>query len=299
MVKRSRNWVLTINYKETTPTTNDELLELIKSIAGIAYTAFQLEQGDEGTFHHQVYISFANAKSFDTIKKHFPTAHIEAMQGTPEQASLYCSKEDTRVGDNVTWGELPIQGQRNDLEDIYGMLQEGSSFGEIREKYPSQYMRYRDKIHVIKQELLEEKFQFIFRKLEVIYMSDRTGVGKTRYILEKYGYENVYRISNYRNPFDLYLGQNVIVFEEFRSSLPIEQMLHFLDGYPLRLPARYSDRVACYQIVYVVSNWDFEQQYEHVQADYWKTFEAFKRRFTFIGNLEAVKKYNETKDLPY
>jgi len=173
------------------------------------------------------------------------------------------------------------------------------SFGEIREKYPSQYMRYRDKIHVIKQELLEEKFQFIFRKLEVIYMSDRTGVGKTRYILEKYGYENVYRISNYRNPFDLYLGQNVIVFEEFRSSLPIEQMLHFLDGYPLRLPARYSDRVACYQIVYVVSNWDFEQQYEHVQADYWKTFEAFKRRFTFIGNLEAVKKYNETKDLPY
>ncbi len=31
-------------------------------------------------------------------------------------------------------------------------------------------------------------------------------------------------------------GQDVIVFEEFRSSLKIQDMLNYLDGYPCELP---------------------------------------------------------------
>jgi len=294
---RSRNWVLTINYKESNPMTNEELLNIITDIKGIVYTSFQLEQGEQGTYHHQVYISFTNAKSFETIKKIFPTAHIEKMRRTPRQASDYCLKEDTRIEDSVSWGELPIQGKRSDLEDIYSMLQENYSDKEIRDAYPSQYIRYKDKIQTVRQEMLEEKYRTTFRQLETIHLSDRPGIGKTRYIMETHGYENVYRVSDYKHPFDAYRGESVIVFEEFRSSLPIEEMLHYLDGYPMRLPARYNNKVACYLKVYIVSNWQYEQQYENIQANYPETYKAFERRISFIGNLEQVKRYEESKEV--
>lgn len=286
---------MTINYKDSDPMTNDELLEIIKNIPSIIYTSFQLEQGDLGTYHYQVFISFTNAKTFESMKKVFPTAHIEKTLGTPKQASAYCTKEDTRIGDPVVWGELPIQGNRSDLEDIYNMIKDGFTYSEIREAYPSQYIRYKDKIHTIRQEMLEEKYKNTFRDIETIYLSDKTGVGKTKYIMEKYGYENVFRISNYKNPFDMYNGEEVIVFEEFRSSLPIEEMLNYLDGYPIRLPARYSDKVACYTKVYIVSNWEFNGQYENIQTYHPTTFEAFERRIKFIGNLKRVIEY-ETKN---
>ena len=64
--------------------------------------------------------------------------------------------------------------------------------------------------------------------------------------MELYGYENVYHVTNYDHPFDDYRGQNVILFDEFRSSLPVADMLKYLDGYPLMLPCRYSNKVACY-----------------------------------------------------
>ena len=130
-MKRSRNWILTNNYKEEEPLSNEELLEYIQNITGLVYIAFQLEQGEQGTKHHQIYISFKNAKSFETIKKLFPKAHIEAMKGTPTQASEYCTKEDTRLAPPVIDGDLPIKGKRTDLEDIHQMIKEGCSNKEI------------------------------------------------------------------------------------------------------------------------------------------------------------------------
>ena len=161
-MKRSRNWILTNNYKDLEPLSNAELLEYIQNITGLVYTAFQLEQGAQGTKHHQIYISFKNAKSFETIKKLFPKAHIEAMKGTPTQASDYCTKEDTRLAQPVIDGDLPSKGKRTDLEDIYQMIVEGCTDKEIRETYPSQYIRYKNKFQEIKQEILEERFKKVF-----------------------------------------------------------------------------------------------------------------------------------------
>lgn len=295
-MKRSRNWILTINYKDEEPRENNELLEYIKEIKSLVYSAFQLEQGEHGTKHHQIYISFKYQKTFETIKKKFPKAHIEAVKGTPKQASEYCTKEDTRIGEPIIYGELPIKGKRTDMEDIYEMIVNDCSFKEIREAYPSQYIRYKGKIHETRQEILEERYSKMFRKLDVVYICDLPGVGKTRYIMEKYGYDDVFRVSNYKNPFDTYKGEKVIVFEEFRSSLPIEQMLNYLDGYPLRLPARYGDKVACYDKVYVVSNWEYKDQYEHVRNQHPTTAQALDRRINFVGTLEVVKQYDKEQE---
>ena len=55
-------------------------------------------------------------------------------------------------------------------------------------------------------------------------------------------------------------------------------MLNYLDIYPLMLPARYSDRVACYSKVYITSNVPLEDQYGDVQIVHPATWQAFLRR---------------------
>ncbi len=215
------------------------------------------------------------------------------MQGTPEQASDYCTKPETRLGEPIIYGELPIKGKRTDMEDIYEMITSGCSDMQIRETYPSQYMRYNHKIKDIRLELQEEKYCELFRDVNVVYLVDTPGVGKTRYIMEKYGFKDVFRVSNYKNPFDTYKGEDVIVFEEFRSSLPIEQMLNYLDGYPIRLPARYGDKVACYTKVYIVSNWKYIEQYKNIREIHPTTMKALDRRINYVGNLEEIKQYDK------
>jgi len=98
------------------------------------------------------------AITFDAIKNIFPNAHIEVAKGTPQQASEYCTKEDTRIGDAIIWGELPIQGKRNDLKDIYQMLKDSCSLSEVRDTYPVQYIMYQPRIQTVYQEILAEKF---------------------------------------------------------------------------------------------------------------------------------------------
>lgn len=311
MSTRTRNWVLTINYKDSEPESDDSLYERLLNLDHIRYFVFQLEKGELGTTHHQMYLSFIHAKSFDFMKDNFPTAHIEEMLGTPLQASEYCKKMNDAYIDIFSdspeiepiesnsyreWGDLPQQGKRNDLIKIYDLLSDDNPMQKIMQEYPSQYIRYRNSLHNVWQDIIEEKVNTVFRKLTVLYISDIPGIGKTRYVMEKHGYSNVYRVSNYKNPFDTYKSEEVLLFEEFRDSLPIEQMLNFLDGYPLRLPARYNDKVACYTKVYIISNWDFEKQYAYYKDNSPETYTAWLRRINYFGNLNEVKKYESEKN---
>ena len=96
-----------------------------------------------------------------------------------------------------------------------------------------------------------------------------------------------YRVTNYDHPFDDYKGQDVILFEEFRSSLPIQDMLKYLDGYPLMLPCRYSNKAACFTKVYLVSNIPLSAQYPNVQVSDPETYRAFCRRIN-QGDFELL-----------
>lgn len=111
--------------------------------------------------------------------------------------------------------------------------------------------------------------------------------------MDKYGYTNVYRATTYDlTSFDSYDGQDVIAFEEFRSSFKIEAMLKCLEDYPLMLPSRYNNKVACYTKVYIITNWTLSEQYKNVQAQYSTTWAAFLRR------IKTVYNFDKTKEIP-
>ena len=127
--------------------------------------------------------------------------------------------------------------------------------------------------------VLSERYKNTVRlNLEVIYIYGATGTGKTRGVLEENGYENVYRVTDYLHPFDGYSSQPVLCFEEFYSSLSLKQMLVYCDIYPLQLPCRYVNKIACYEKVYIISNWELERQYEQQQTFDAETWKAFLRR---------------------
>lgn len=102
--------------------------------------------------------------------------------------------------------------------------------------------------------------------------------------MDKYGYENCYRVTDYKHPFDTYDGQDVIIFEEFRSGLKHGDMLNYLDGYPLLLPCRYFNRQACYTKVFIITNIPPDEQYVNIDRE---TREAFFRR------IHKVREYQE------
>lgn len=95
-----------------------------------------------GKKHIQLYIYWANARTFSAVKKEFPNAHIEArsQNSTPEQAADYCKKE----GDWTEAGELPVdkRGKVNEWKDIVTAIQNGMTLQDLTLTYPEASIRY-------------------------------------------------------------------------------------------------------------------------------------------------------------
>lgn len=159
-----------------------------------------------------------------------------------------------------------------------------------------------EKIDKARQTILEAKYRKSFRELQVTYIHGETGTGKTRGVMEEYGYENVFRVTDYEHPFDNYMQQPVIVFEEFRSSLKCQDMLNYLDGYPLELPCRYQNKRACYTKVFIISNIPIWEQYPTIQRDFPETWRAFMRRIhdtRVIGPENGTGKPKDVGECPF
>lgn len=264
------------------------------------------EIGANGTPHTHVYVCFTGGVRFSTIKSNFKTAHIESAKGSVKDNVLYLTKsgkwadtekaETTVKGTFEEFGERPPEnkGQRGDLEELYQMIvEEGLSNAEIL-RINNDYILQIDKLDKIRTTHLQNKFRGTRRlDLEVTYVFGVTGMGKSRDILDAYGDENVYRVTDYKHPFDGYSIEDVLVLEEFRNSMPLKSLLDYLDIYPIQLPARYSNKFACYTKVFIVSNWKFERQFEPEQRDDRESYDAFLRR------IHKVKEYTENGIIEY
>ena len=282
-----RKWQITINNPVDKGYTHTRIAEELQAMKSLVYYCMADEAGQ--THHTHAYVAFFSAVRFSTLKSHFPEAHLEAARGSSAQNRDYICKEgkwaaDKKHGTKIAgtfeeWGEIPAeqQGRRTDIDYLYELVKEGAGDLEILEAYP-RAMMYLDKIERVRQTLKAEKYAVEFRLLEVIYIWGPTGTGKTRGVMEQYGYDKVCRVTDYDHPFEKYHGEDVLIFDEYRSQVKMFEMLNYLDGYPLQLPCRYANRTACYTKVYLISNIPLEQQYKNIQYDEPATWAAFRRR---------------------
>lgn len=301
---QSRKWQITLNNPLDKGLTHEAIKAKIQEMKSVKYYCLADEVGAEGTPHTHIFL-YCSRLRFSTIKKMFPEGHIERAYGTAEENRAYIRKDgkwaedpkaDTSIeGTFEEWGEMPEEpgaGYRADISEIYEQIYNGASNAEIMARNP-EAAQYINKMDKIRQEILEAEYQNTWRSLTVIYIFGATATGKTRYVMEKHGYGNVYRVTDYSHPFDHYAQEPVLCMDEFRSSLLIGDMLDYLDGYPLALPARYANRQACYETVYIISNIDLKEQYPHVQGNDPVTWKAFLRRIQKVRRYTAPGEYEE------
>lgn len=305
MAKQARQWQLTINNPEEKGLNNEKILDICKMLKGLVYYYAAPETGEkEGTPHIHCFLCYSHGVRFTTLKRKFPEAHIESVEGTVNDNIRYISKSQPDSSKILEWGIRPksVKKSRHDIDDIYEWIKEGKTNSEIMELYPPA-LRMLSDLDRARTAYLCDKYKKE-RRIDMIvtYVYGATGKGKTRAILDEYGDDKVNRVTDYQHPFDGYdATRNVLVFEEFRSSLPIGDMLNYLDIYPVMLPARYSNKVATYNRVYIVSNWSLEQQYSNVKADKEQklTYDAFLRRIHNVkvyGENGSIKIYNSVSE---
>lgn len=86
---RSRKWIIVINNY-----TEKKLLKLLSFFKSDSkYYILAKEIGESKTPHIQAYCNLKTQRTFNAMKKDFPTAHLEVAKGTDKQNFMYCSKD--------------------------------------------------------------------------------------------------------------------------------------------------------------------------------------------------------------
>ena len=269
---------------------------LINNFKTVSYFCMADEKGS--CYHTHIFVCFNSRVRCSTIKRYFPEAHYERVRGSIKQNIEYVQKSgkwesdkkhETQIPNSFEeYGDRPREskGSNQSLTALYEMILDEMSNAEII-AVNQDYIMQLDKIDKVRTTILTEKYKNVRRTdLTCTYISGATGTGKTSGILNKYGDSNVYRVTDYKHPFDSYRCQDVILFDEFRNSIELANMLNYCDIYPLELPSRYNNKFACYTKVYIVSNWSLEQQYKQEQLYDAESWSAFLRR------IHDVEVYN-------
>ena len=314
-------WQITINNTADHGFDREYIKSQLGKLKPVIYWCIADEIGEEGqTPHTHIYTVFSSAVRFSTLRNLFKStveperfvAHLERAVASHKANRDYVAKEGkwadyegkhgTKIEDSFEeWGEMPIEfsagNGRCQESVVLNRITSGASNADILMEFPN-YLRAMRDVEYARQTLKADENRDKWRDLEVIYIWGVTGAGKTRYVMDDFGYSNVYSVNNYKHPFDGYTGEEVMLFDEFNSGLRIQDMNNYLGGYPLALPARYSNKQACYSKVFIISNLDLSEQYRGEQLQQPEVWSAFLRRIhkvMYFGADGTRQEWN-TKD---
>lgn len=307
---KHKKWFITINNFLEHGYTRERILQIL-SMFRLVYFCLCEETTDDGNHHIHIFIIGNSQIHFSTLQKRFVSAHFEKAEGSPASVRDYVRKEgrwqdSDRAHTNMPEtffesGELPTDAQLKACvgAEVIAQLEEGRSAISIIRDNPDLAFRGKS-IDELAQYLLAEKYENENREVTVHYYYGDTGAGKTRSVYDKHPKKDVCRITSYGGVngcrFDAYHGQPVLVLEEFHSQIPVTFMLTLLDIYPLWLPARYNDRIACFTEVYILSNISLDEQYPDLQKEDPETWRAFRRRITSIIEYRRGQEPKEHKN---
>ena len=306
---QGRKWQVTFNNPLDHGFSHEAIKSGVEQFKGLLYYCLCDEEGDEcQTLHTHLFFVLRNPCTAERVNNLFPKMHRERAAGTCAENRAYILKDGPKYNKQPDghysytdssgkdhecinfsdtfeeWGEMPQehQGKSSASEIIISMVKDGASSTEIVDAVAVAYKDL-DKIERMRSMYRDAEYSTKWRDLEVTYIYGPTGAGKTRSVMDVYGYDMVYRVTDYHHPFDTYDGQDVIIFEEFRGGLKHGDMLNYLDGYPLLLPCRYYNRQACYTKVFIITNLTPDSIYSNVDE---------ASRLAFFRRIGKIVRYN-------
>ena len=256
---RHRRWFLTVPAEGDKGVSRGELEQALSP-----YDAYlgQLEQG-EGTNryrHWQLVLVHSEPVRFSTLRRKLPTAHLEPVKNL-RAALAYVQKEDTRVEDEkpLVKGEIspgPGQGHRSDLDELRTRILQGQETADELILSDSSAWRHSRLVGDLVSARDRSRQEGKLRNVQVRVVFGATGTGKTSAVLDGLqALGSVCRVTHWGSgAFDGYGGQDSLVLDEFAGQPPLEELLTWLDRYPVALPARYRARQAAFVRVVLCSN---------------------------------------------
>lgn len=300
---RSRGWLITIpvDIKDDNGVVigaRDEQW-LIDHFGAIPWMGQQELGHLTGYKHFQIWVECPNAIRFTTIKKKLgDEAHIEVRNGSKADAFNYCSKEDTRVDGPYYHGltsadAIDKQGARSDLYDVRNaVFEDGMSEQDILND-PDLAVKVAHATQWVKSLVAARDNQKVpvYHDVKVYWVYGLPGVGKTDLVYKK-TFPDAYRVTQYKNPFDEYSHQSVVIFDEFVGQIDFDMLMNLLDGYKVILPRRYMNCFAQWNTVVIISNLPPSHSllYQNVVDDRWP---GLMRRIETGGIFNFDREYDK------
>ncbi len=235
--------------------------------------------------HNQGYIQMYQQCRYNAIACMIKSkAHFEVLRGSIEDNENYCSKE----GNYTKLGYFVNKGYRTDLHNIKDDLLNDATKYDIMFNYTGNFVRYSSGIMKMK-ELIDKKKAQKWRDVTTTVLYGKAGVGKTSYVMNRYGYDNVFILdakwasTNFWGDYD---NESVLLIDDFNGWIQYSYMLRILDGHPLQLNIKGGSTYAKWTHVYITSNAMGYKWYKSVGDN-------LKRRISsclevFIGNTETI-----------
>lgn len=250
----------------------------------VRYAIWQEEVCPDTSRHHlQGYIVFTESLSVGRVQRLLgdPTAHVDAARNCEDDCVAYCSKQDTRAAGPWTVGERTERGQRVDLEQALAFAKSGQTDLEILEAAPKLYARNYRAIRECRAIWHPPQE----RDVTTLVIWGPTGTGKTTAVMRQY---HPFRVTWTREGtiwWDGYQGEKAVLFDDFSGAVPLEQMLHLLDRWPLRLQVKGSTTTACWTLVLITANDPPDAWYPMCSRE---RQAALARRLTTVYNPQTL-----------
>lgn len=239
MNSRSRAWCFTLNNVKADPTEQEITAFMPKG--DDVFWSCQVERAPKtGTIHLQGYVHWANAKSFKTVARLFPTAHLEIARGTVDENTEYTGKEETRVSGPWQFGAKPVQGKRSDIIDFCEQFIAKRGRIDFHDPINARMLfLHPSGINSLRREIAKPP-RSVSEPLEVLVLWGPAGSGKTRWVFDNFLLDSIYMFPAPSNRVlwaDGYVDQPVAVIDDFDDqefSLPY--MKRIMDRYAVQAP---------------------------------------------------------------
>jgi len=163
--------------------------------------------------------------------------HVELRLASREAARQYCMVREFKGEDKGyldgpwEWGEFEEggRGRRSDLAVATAWISSGGDLFGVAQRWPDVFVKFERGLSSLEALVAPREF----RDVEGWVLWGATGAGKSHFVYEAFGVDNVHVVAS-EAPFWLgpYRGQPVLLFEEFASVLDIKTLLRVVDGYP-------------------------------------------------------------------
>ncbi len=277
MPPRYRNVCWTLNNPTELPQFEPEKMN---------YLVYQEEIGVSGTAHLQGYCEFKNPTAMSTVKALLggDTVHLEPRRGTAEEASNYCKKQDTRMPGSELFEEGTISqpaGKRNDLVAFKDDVLAGKRKRDLLDEHIKVLARYPKLYDTINSKRPERE-----APVDVTLLIGETGLGKTRYVYDKYKDDEelyIQPLSNGTTWWDTYDGHKYVLLDDFAgaaSHMTLTCLLRLLDRYSSLVPTKGSHTWFYPTHIYVTTNILPRDWYKWEKRE--SQYRALARRFARV-----------------